>query len=158
MRCRHRRSAKALFAMQCSTGRGRSSVNERPLIRSIRGSSQDTKRFPAIIPEGQHPIPSRTRKLSPPGPMVLQGRLCGRVGRRREIFARRAPPDDAGERAFLFYRHELDVEHEHAGGRAGTRGRVAVGEAPRDPEARLFAHDHELYALGPALDDAAERE
>jgi hypothetical protein len=29
--------------------------------------------FPAIIPEGSHPFPSRTRKLSPSGPMVLQG-------------------------------------------------------------------------------------
>jgi hypothetical protein len=43
------------------------------------------KMFPAVIPEGPHPIPSRTRKLRPPGPMVLQGKLCGRVGRRREL-------------------------------------------------------------------------
>ena len=42
--------------------------------------------FPAVIPEGPHPIPSRTRKLRPPGPMVLQGELCGRVGRRQELF------------------------------------------------------------------------
>src|SRR5512147_2280044 len=51
-----------------------------------RFQAQDTKRFPAAIPEGPHPIPSRTRKLSPPGPMVLQGKLCGRVGRRRDYF------------------------------------------------------------------------
>jgi hypothetical protein len=37
--------------------------------------------FLAAMPEGSHPFPSRTRKLSPPGPMVLQGKLCGRVGR-----------------------------------------------------------------------------
>jgi hypothetical protein len=32
---------------------------------------------------GIHPFPSRTRQLSPPAPMVLGGRLPGRVGRRR---------------------------------------------------------------------------
>jgi hypothetical protein len=33
--------------------------------------------------EGSHPFPYRTRKLSPPAPMVLGRRLPGRVGRRR---------------------------------------------------------------------------
>ena len=32
---------------------------------------------------GSHPFPFRTRKLSPPAPMVLGGRPPGRVGRRR---------------------------------------------------------------------------
>ncbi len=40
-----------------------------------------SSRFLVTIAEGSHPIPSRTRKLSPPAPMVLQGTLCGRVGR-----------------------------------------------------------------------------
>ena len=31
-----------------------------------------------------HPFPSRTRKLSLAGPMVLHGRLCGRLGDRRQ--------------------------------------------------------------------------
>ena len=39
--------------------------------------------FLASIPERSHPFPSRTRKLSSPGPMVLQGQPCGRVGRCR---------------------------------------------------------------------------
>jgi hypothetical protein len=29
-------------------------------------------RFPVAMAEGQHPIPSRTRQLSPPAPMVLR--------------------------------------------------------------------------------------
>src|SRR4051794_19873042 len=37
-----------------------------------------------------HPFPFRTRKLSPPAPMVLGGPPPGRVGRRR-IFSERAP-------------------------------------------------------------------
>jgi hypothetical protein len=67
--------------------RGRSSVNEHDSGSTNELVAQDTKRFPAAIPEGPHPIPSRTRKLSPPGPMVLQGKLCGRVGRRRDYFS-----------------------------------------------------------------------
>src|SRR5215211_1081152 len=33
--------------------------------------------------EGKRPVPFRTRKLSPPAPMVLHSRGCGRVGHRR---------------------------------------------------------------------------
>jgi hypothetical protein len=38
---------------------------------------------PAAMAEGTHPYPFRTRKLSPPAPMVLRGRPRGRAGRRR---------------------------------------------------------------------------
>ena len=36
-----------------------------------------------ILPRGFHPFPSRTRKLSPAGPIVLCAKVYGRVGRRR---------------------------------------------------------------------------
>src|SRR5690348_10939269 len=36
-----------------------------------------------VVAEGERPVPSRTRKLSPPAPMVLHPPGCGRVGRRR---------------------------------------------------------------------------
>src|SRR5690242_281949 len=36
-----------------------------------------------VLAEGERPVPSRTRKLSPPAPMVLHSPGCGRVGRRR---------------------------------------------------------------------------
>ena len=36
--------------------------------------------------KGKRPAPFRTRKLSLSAPMVLHGRLCGRVGRRRTYF------------------------------------------------------------------------
>ncbi len=39
--------------------------------------------FLVAIAEGPHPIPSRTRSLSLPASMVLQGRPCGRVERRQ---------------------------------------------------------------------------
>jgi hypothetical protein len=41
--------------------------------------------------EGSHPFPSRTRKLSPPEPMVLRGKPRGRVGRCR-IFLKAPSP------------------------------------------------------------------
>src|SRR6266540_322219 len=39
--------------------------------------------------EGKHPVPFRTRKLSPPAPMVLPGKPGGRVGRRRDTNQKR---------------------------------------------------------------------
>src|SRR3954453_21337018 len=50
-----------------------------------------TPRFPVAIAAESHPFPFRTRKLSPPAPMVLGGRPPGRVGRRR-IFLREGAP------------------------------------------------------------------
>src|SRR5947208_279054 len=43
--------------------------------------------------EGKRPVPSRTRKLSPPAPMVLHPTGCGRVGHRRTSF-RQSPGRD----------------------------------------------------------------
>ena len=40
-------------------------------------------RGPVVIAVGKRPVSFRTRKLSPPAPMVLLGRLGGRVGHRR---------------------------------------------------------------------------
>src|SRR5438552_3826040 len=39
--------------------------------------------LPVVIGSGSHPFPFRTRKLSLIPPMVLHGKLCGRVGRCR---------------------------------------------------------------------------
>ena len=44
---------------------------------------RNAPRGPAALAAGAHPDPYRTRKLSRPAPMVLQGRPCGRAGRRR---------------------------------------------------------------------------
>ena len=52
-------------------------------------------------------------------------------------------------------REQLDVEDEHARGRAGA---ARVGELLGDPEAVLGALAHQLYALGPARDDPVEGE
>src|SRR6266540_7186169 len=50
------------------------------------GDAAPVDKFTALrrpIAEGKRPDPFRTRKLSPPAPMVLHPRECGRVGRRR---------------------------------------------------------------------------
>src|SRR5271169_5325020 len=55
--------------------------------------------FPVVIPRGSHPFPSRTRKLSLAGPMILHGQLCGNVGRRRDKFEKGS---DSNRSLFLF--------------------------------------------------------
>ena len=70
-----------------STGRPtRAPVAQTNRTSAHRRSSCFAIFFPVAIPERPHPVPSRTRKLSSPGPMVLQGQLCGRVGRYRGLF------------------------------------------------------------------------
>ena len=62
-----------------------------------RGGAVSTG-FPVVIGEGPHPFPFRTRKLSPLPPMVLQGRLCGRVGHCREYPRKGPTPSGIGPR------------------------------------------------------------
>ena len=46
----------------------------------MQKTSIDVMNFLVTMVPGKHPIPSRTRQLSPDTPMVLHGKLCGRVG------------------------------------------------------------------------------
>ena len=60
-----------------------------------------------VIAVGKHPVPFRTRKLSPPAPMVLHRRRCGRVGHRRtQTYTgkrrRTHPPKKRGAELLLF--------------------------------------------------------
>ncbi len=55
-----------------------------PFILHI--SSFEKEVFLVIVAAGVHPVPSRTRQLSPPAPMVLEGRPSGRVGHRQKDF------------------------------------------------------------------------
>ncbi len=48
-----------------------------------RPTTNDCFSLSVILPRGIHPFPSRTRQLSPAGPIVLHAKVCGRVGRRR---------------------------------------------------------------------------
>jgi hypothetical protein len=56
-----------------------------------------------VMAEGKRPVPSRTRKLSPPAPMVLHSLGCGRVGRRRHQTCSRRPPPSGGGLLFLSF-------------------------------------------------------
>src|SRR5271155_4420246 len=50
----------------------------------LRGTSRQAPlKFPVTILRGSHPFPSRTRKLSLAGPMVLRAQVRGRLGDRR---------------------------------------------------------------------------
>src|SRR4029078_3973527 len=44
------------------------------------------QKFPVVIGESSHPFPFRTRKLSSLPPMVLRGKLRGRVSHCRDYF------------------------------------------------------------------------
>ena len=52
--------------------------------RSFAPRAFKTPQFAGEHTARDHPFPSRTRKLSLAGPMVLHGRLCGRLGDRRQ--------------------------------------------------------------------------
>ena len=53
-------------------------------------------RFSVAIAQGSHLFPSRTQKLSPAAPMILHGKLCGKVGRRRNFFTQAPFPQRKG--------------------------------------------------------------
>src|SRR6185312_5301312 len=56
--------------------------------------------LPVVIGSGSHPFPFRTRKLSLIPPMVLYGKLYGRVGRCRHYLEQ---PASFGSRAVVLY-------------------------------------------------------
>ena len=63
--------------------------------------------FSVAMPRGSHPFPSRTRKLSPSAPMVLSGKLGGRVGHCRDF--NKASKGNPFE-AFSFSRSKRDSD------------------------------------------------
>src|SRR5438445_13841368 len=86
------------------------------------------------MPEGPHPFPSRTRKLNPPGPMVLRWQRRGRVGRCRgkshrggRLAARDTPPAARVART-----RELS----RTGGECGPEGEREAGRGPQDRDRR----------------------
>ena len=75
-------------------------TSSRPGARRNPGCAEADTEFPVVTGAGSHPFPFRTRKLSLLPPMVLRGKLRGRVGRCREFFQ----PDVRTERrAFSLY-------------------------------------------------------
>src|SRR3984957_10440642 len=88
------------------------------------GTGRYFHRVAAAIARGKHPVPSRTRKLSPSAPMVLRGRPRGRVGHRRTFFPKKPVPPGTG--FFALYRFHLPPLPTCTSGRVG-RGKFAVG-------------------------------
>jgi hypothetical protein len=59
----------------------------RPKTLRVSAAGSDARKTPQFAGDHtarDHPFPSRTRKLSLAGPMVLHGRPCGRLGDRRQ--------------------------------------------------------------------------
>ena len=72
------RRVRSRCAVELSDILGRHDIakGQKPIAKSCFALS-------VILPRGIHPFPSRTRKLSPAGPMLLHAKVCGRVGRCR---------------------------------------------------------------------------
>ena len=85
-----------------------------------------------VIAEGRHPVPYRTRKLSPSAPMVLPGKLGGRVGRRRDT-SRSAAPEAALRRSRAWACAPGRVPARCAPWRTTKRSRTVPGAPPRRP-------------------------
>jgi hypothetical protein len=106
------RTLQARSFKRCAAARHAPGYAGAPDVRTLDGRCRRRARhrtrcrpptsFPVAIGEGSHPFPFRTRKLSPPPPMVLQAQVCGRVGHcRGYIEARRVV---TMRRAFSFLR------------------------------------------------------
>src|SRR5579875_1020697 len=104
-------------------------------------------RVSAVIAKGKHPVPFRTRKLSPSAPMVLRGGPRGRVGRRRTCLKRAARERSSGPLRLSAANVEGEAgsvaeeprTRKGAGARrtgvaaGGRRGGVAAGGRPAGP-------------------------
>src|SRR3712207_6607622 len=99
------------------------------MVRAVRFSKdrcplqKNTCRFLARVTTaaGIHLFPFRTEKLSPPAPMVLRGRLRGRVGRRPsfcsfEVWARLCGSRSANSTYASVHVGPADGEFEDRGG------------------------------------------
>src|ERR1700720_4392618 len=51
---------------------------EQPSKTRLSNGPRKRLNLSVILPRGFHPFPSRTRKLSPAGPIVLHAKVCGR--------------------------------------------------------------------------------
>src|SRR5437868_4333591 len=88
-RCTH----SNVFSRPVLIGRGLGTIMPVLAMERLRDTPhfENKHRFPVAIAAESHPFPFRTRKLSPPAPMVLGGRPPGRVGRRRIFLNEKGP-------------------------------------------------------------------
>ena len=97
----------------------------------LRSTSADPRQtsLPVVIGSGFHPFPFRTRKLSLIPPMVLYGKLYGRVGRCRHYLLR---PETLCLGPFSFPgQRPVDAAVSHADHRRGAARRAASRRAVR---------------------------
>ena len=96
------------------------------------------------LAEGKHLFPFRTEKLSPPAPMVLPGRLGGRVGR-RPLFSSRSPRPGHWTGAFAF-----SVARSRVPSPPGAMASLlALAPACREPGSRPGAGGVRVLGPGP---------
>src|SRR6185295_6679290 len=101
----------------------------RYLARLVEGSQAIT--FPVVIGERSHPFPFRTRKLSSLPPMVLRGKLRGRVGHCRDYFE--GPSPIATGLFFVRGASPLELPCTLTRRTPAAPSRAPTGTAPRAP-------------------------
>ena len=101
--------------------------------------------FPVAISEGSHPFPSRTRKLSPPEPMVLRGKPRGRVGRCRILCPRSS---SEGWGLFLCAGGAVPVWNSRSHPRPGREARECEERSKAAPGPRVRATFKRTRSLG----------
>ena len=111
------------------TNRPRTYHKTHPLCssRSTGTHPHNSTQVTAAIAEGKRPDPSRTRKLSPPAPMVLHPPGCGRVGHRRTQPHTKGPQP----RGPFFLCHRYAVIDVRQGGRSHCCGCGSASEFVR---------------------------
>jgi hypothetical protein len=139
---------------------------------SVSLASREGNAVSVAMAEGKHPVPFRTRKLSPPAPMVLPRRRGGRVGRCRDILRREGPlrgPFFAFQVRFQPCQPSVPEESRSvppaAPGSAGRRDRqrrpaghrVRPGGAPAPPRAPSVGSGEELGPAPKASSDGPNR-
>src|SRR6266699_3314191 len=111
------------------------------------------------IAKGKHPVPFRTRKLSPSAPMVLRGGPRGRVGRRRTCMKRVAPDVVERPSSLVWVVLRLWRLVSVAEGRPGApRGRAGSGGNPRTSRGAKTTGGSGGYSRGKTASGGADQD
>src|SRR5680860_391156 len=89
--------------------------------------SKSAQKVSVAMAAGSHPFPFRTRKLSPPAPMVLGPKGPGRVGRCRTLLSLGRPLIGAAQ-VRLWVRNPMSDQYDKKKGRAQS-GQTGKGRA-----------------------------
>src|SRR5258708_30447298 len=134
-----------LFSCEALTSRSLKIMALSPSLKSAQDFGSRLRRresassLSVITPRGFHPFPSRTRELSPAGPMVLHAKVCGRLGRRRHKI--KGQSERSGW-PFPFLRRAVCLSKEPSHGKSRLVAVFGGGECSRQGKRRVGFERH----------------